>query len=120
MINVNNNRNYNVKGIIDSPTMLCGKITVMHGLSWPFALFKPNYHSVGDAFVSSGVSLGGQRGACGAVTRVWHCATLTLFSLSLLEQMDQTHGAALTAETQRGQGVGTAIFSTGHTLPPCV
>lgn len=104
--------------------MLCGKITVMHCLSWPFALFKPNYHSVGDVFVSSGVSLGGQRGACGAVTRVWHCATLTLFSLSLLEQMDQTHGAALTAETERErerQGCGYSLYLAQDTLchPVC-
>ncbi len=112
-----------------------GKITVMHCLSCSFAFCKAGYGSVGCVFVLSGVSLCHRR----AERCVWCCdqgvalrythslsASLSLslshrsFSLSLLEQMDQIHGAALTAETERGKGMGTAIFSAGHTLPPCV
>lgn len=64
------------------------KITVIHCLSCSFAFLKPGMVQW-DVFLCWVVCLcviGGQRGACGAVIRVWHCATLTLclpLSLSL-------------------------------------
>ncbi|TRY94810.1 hypothetical protein DNTS_029838 [Danionella cerebrum] len=55
--------------------------------------------------------------------RVWHSPPTLAhwsFSLSLLEQMDQTHGAAQTAEIERERRVWMSdIFSTGYTLQPC-
>ncbi len=99
----------------------------MHCLSCTFDFFKAGYGSVGCVFVLSGVSLCHRRAercvwCCdqGVALRYTNSLSHRSFSLILLEQMDQTHGAALTAETERAKGVGTAIFSVGHTLPPCV
>jgi len=41
------------------------------------------------------------------------------FSLSLLEQMDQTHGAAHTAETERERGKGVGLY-LAHATRLCV
>lgn len=62
---------------------------------------------------------------CGAVIRVWLCATLTLSLPLSLELLVQPAGAdGPDTYCRDGEREARAwvrpIFSSGHTLPPCV